>query len=279
MATNTPSSAIQSITDTATPMMQIDNFELIDVPLGEREPQAGQNLQITAFNFQRTGHAIDRITVEIRNLTEATQSGRAWYLLSPPGAGDPWSQAVYISPEQPVEALPAGETAVIIFDSPTLPLAGDYNLSAWAHQIDASSGESNHADGVIYPTSLFIGPPLFLEIDYVDLIPTDEGEQIVYVTFTIRNNTVDVLDIAYSYSISQPDDTTPWVTGAFTLPFQEMRLEPGAQRTLTLRNVIALPAGEFIVNGWLHQFVGDQLEFQSSFEFPQSIQIATAQDA
>ncbi len=228
--------------------------------------QEPQKLRLVEIVVSETRHRLEAVTVTVQNVTDSPQNGYVWYILSEPGNPQPWVAPAYMAPEQAFEGLGPGQAVSLSFAGPDVQLTGQYGLSVWVHQLNAS-GEREHADGAAYGEVIVLEPPLFLAFDHLDVITQSPalapGESLVFATLTIRNNTELMMDLGYSLSISPPDDQTNWERAVFVRPFQFLILKPGQSITVTTRDAVALPDGVFGVHGWLHRMVDGQQQHET----------------
>lgn len=245
-ATNTPSSTREA------PVL-VEPSTTVRIPNETPVNAEASPIRITAFSYQKTSRQLLGVSIRVKNVSETPQSGLVWFLLAPPDSAEPWNEAVFVAPEQEI-TLRSGEERSLTFegaDDTIIP--GDYRLSVWAHRLIDESGERVHSDGLGTPETIFIGPRFQFSIEYVDLVE-DSDTTTLYVTFFVRNNTVDTSELELSYSVAAPNDPTPWETGVFNLPFKYLRLDPGDPTIVTYRNVVLLePETEYQITGWLHQ--------------------------
>jgi hypothetical protein len=249
----------------------------VNVPIPEAEAGNGDGFEITGVLIERTLNTVERVSITVRSTGDAALSGLGWYLLTPAyiTAPDAWRFAAFTAPTVRIPALPPGETLTLDLPGPGTdsPLMGEYLLSAWVHRAE-SDGTTRHADGLGFAQPLVIGPPLFLTIDHVDLVPPAEGESehLLFVSFTLRNYTPQYAEIGYSYAIAAPETERPWEQGIFSLPYRTLIMLPGSTLNVTTRERISLPPGEqFSVTGYLQQNVSGSPQFRSSYLFPDLI--------
>ncbi|MDZ4765832.1 MAG: hypothetical protein SGI73_14900 [Chloroflexota bacterium] len=243
----------------------------ITLDVGNRALWDGQVFQIEQIEIDWTPHALNAVALTVRNATDETRRGLVWYLLAPPDAAAPWQRAVYAAVEQPLELAP-DESIRITFPAPPDDLIGEWALSVWVHQFDAD-GARQHSDGVVYDVPLIVGSPFFMTVDQVEAFPDGLGGSLLFVTFTFRNDSDAVIAVGYSYSVSAPDDLTPWETGAYNLPFQPLLLPPRSTLSITSRAVVDLPSGGYRVTGWLQESVDGALQFHNSSVYTEPLQI------
>ncbi|MDZ4768026.1 MAG: hypothetical protein SGJ24_02770 [Chloroflexota bacterium] len=249
----------------------------VDVPITEAQESDGDGFEIVALTIERTLNAIERVSLTVENTSDTALSGVGWYVLAPAYIEDePWRFASYIAPVELVTRLPVGETVTLTFDGPDAEAAllGEYSLSGWIHRADAD-GSTRHADGVGFALPIVVGPPLFLTVDHVDLVPIPGGAddaRIVYVTLTLRNYSPQYAEIAYSYALTEPGTEKPWEDGVFSYPYQSLILLPGTELTVTTRDILTLPRDASLqAIGYLQQNLDGDYEFRSSYTFPDRV--------
>lgn len=271
LVTNTPSP-----TPSAQPTLPTGTI-FITVPMTEAQETDGIGLEIDNLEIERTLNTIERVIITARNTSDAPVSGAAWFVLAPAYIQDePWRQAAYIAPIELITDLAPGETVELAFGPApeSANLIGEYKLSGWLHTA-LPDGTTQHADGLGFEVPIVVGPPLFLTVDHVELAPAATGaadEQLVFVTFTLRNYTPQFAEVAFSYSLAKPGEERPWETGIFSSAYQSLILLPGSTLTLTARDVLALPAGETLqATGYLQQNENGTYVYRSSYTFPTPI--------
>jgi len=264
--TNTPTRFIgEGVEPTPAP---VTGAEVVTVVMPERVTFEGQKFQIVEFEFEKTANTLQSISITVQNISDLPASGRVWYLLAPPGVTeDPWTQAIFTAEEQSITDLTAQETRTFTFDAPSSEVVGEFSISAWVHQTE-SDGSSLHADGVGYEPTIVLASSVYLSVEYVDYLPTETGETLVFVTMNLQNFSDEMTEVGYSYTLAKPDDPTPWETGAFTLPFQSVMLMPGQSLHVTTRNVVTLADENLQVIGWLQERVGDEMQFRNNDPYP-----------
>jgi hypothetical protein len=282
LATNTP---VPTLAPTATEVtvepeatIEATSESQVSVPIDDSIRNDGNGFEIVDIQIERTSHAIEQVAITIENIGEEPLDGVGWYLLAPSYiVEESWRFAAYVAPVELVTELEPGEQATLTFDGPDIDLSGEYKLSGWVHRVN-EDGTTSHADGVGYDIPLVIGPDLFLTVDSVEWYPApdaDEGEYLLYVTFTLRNYTALPAEIAYSFTLATPDEDAPWETGVLSLPFESLILLPNSELELTTRDVTALPADEELeIVGYLQENVEGTLTFRSSYIYPTLIEIA-----
>lgn len=226
----------------------------VTVPQGETV--AGQIFDITGLELDATGYGLNKLTIDIANLTTSSQSAVVWYLLSSQGEGELWERALYQQPPTRIDEIAGNSTATIEFDGPpTGTLRGDLILSVWVHSFDVTANSSTHSDGFAYDVPLTFGDPFEFSVPHVEVIRATSADapSLVFVTFEITNNTSEWAELGYAFSVAAPDDATPWATGLLTTPFQFFSVGGGETITVTSRQEVMLPAATYAVTGWLHR--------------------------
>ncbi len=249
----------------------------VNVPIAPDEANNGDGFEITGVVIERTLNTVERVSITVRNTGDATLSGVGWYLLTPAyiTAPDSWRFAAFTAPAESIGGLPPGESITLDLPGPGADggLMGEYLLSTWVHRAE-TDGTTRHADGLGFAQPLVVGPPLFLTVDHVDLIPVPESESdhLLFVSFTLRNYTPQYAEIGYSYAVAAPDAERPWEEGVFSLPYRALIMLPGSTLNVTTRERITLPAGaQFAVTGYLQQNLEGSFQFRSSYLFPDLI--------
>lgn len=264
LATNTPVPLPpRTAVPTATDKPLSETTPMPDAPpsLGDRERWEGQQFQIADLAVDESFASAEPVTVTVINLTSEQRRGLVWYLLAPPGDAEPWLSAVYAAPEQQID-LEAGASAEIRFAAPSESLIGEFALSVWVHQFD-DGDQRQHSDGVLLPAPLLVGSAFAMRIESVDFFPQEDGG-LLFVTFRFRNDAERAIPIGYSFSAAAPDDPTPWLTGAYNLPFQSIILPPASIISITARAAVELPAGDYQITGWMQELVDGSLQVHSS---------------
>lgn len=231
------------------------------------------DLPIVEVNFERGRQNIGPVDVVVANNTAETQSIIVWYLLSIQDPERPvWETAAFVAPDMRLDDIAPGSTVTLTLPQPNVQLDGDYVFSAWVHHYDPATDTREHADGFIYSELITVGPPYTFSIDHVDVLQEPgAAPDLVFVTFTINNNTGEETELGYSYSLSIPEDTTPWDTGFYTMDFQFVTLHPDQSITVTARHEIALPNVPLVVTGYLHTIIDGIREQQSLRRFDETI--------
>ncbi|MBK8020515.1 MAG: hypothetical protein IPK19_03565 [Chloroflexi bacterium] len=279
LITNTPSPAEQSDA-TATPGVPpiAAGTIAVDVPILESLLNDGDGLEIMGISLERTLHTLERVVITVENRADAPLDGAAWFLLTPAYiTEEEWKYAAYTAPTQLFEDLEPGEQVMLNFLGPTDGLLGEFKLSGWVHRVNAD-GTTSHADGVGYDAPLVIGPPLFMTVRDAEIYPVSgsAGEQILYVTMTLRNYSPQFAEVAYSFSLAQPGVEKPWENGLFNKPYQSLILLPGSELELTTRDVLeGLPDEPLEISAFLQQNIRGTYEFRSSDVFHQTVRPVT----
>jgi hypothetical protein len=270
--TNTPR---PTATVTPAPTMPTGTI-FVTVPMTDAQRADGSGIEIVDMTLERSLNTLEAVTLTLENTTDAPLDGVSWYVLAPSYViEEPWRQAAYIAPIELVSGLAPGEVRAVRLPPPAdASLIGEYTISGWVHLAEAD-GTTRHSDGLGFERPIVVGPPLFLTIDTIDLVPVStgaSGEHTVYVTMTLRNYSPQFAEIAYSYALAAPDAERPWEDGIFALPYQSFIMLPGSQITLTSRDRVILPDGQtFAATGYLQQNLDGEYEFRSSYRFHQAI--------
>ncbi len=227
-----------------------------------------QAFVISAISTEQTPRSLERVRVTVVNIAEAPRTGYVWFTLAPPDSDQPWRTAIYTAPEQQISDLAVGARFEAVFDLPDQLAQGEWRLTAWTHALD-DTGARFHSDGDPFTRPIVIGHPLDFALHNTQLQPNNTLET----TFALRNNTDRATAISLFYTLSDPDDLTPWREPAFATAPAAITLLPGEQYIWTAAQPLALPAGAYHLIGWLHERQGDTYRLMAAQMHPQPLVI------
>ncbi|MDZ4765830.1 MAG: hypothetical protein SGI73_14890 [Chloroflexota bacterium] len=197
----------------------------------------GGALQIARIELTQTRTDQLSASVTIDNTAAEPISGVVWLILAPPDSAQPWTNAIYTTPERTLQ-IPAASNDTLIFAITDAP-PGDYDLSVWVHTIDAD-GTRTHSDGQGIRAPIYLGDPYELEIvlDGRTLTTTASNHALARGTFSL------------SISVTTPDDPAPQLVP----PIERAIFDLARNETITRSSTIASP-NRIVV--WLHSLQGD----------------------
>ncbi|NDJ62505.1 MAG: hypothetical protein GYB67_15360 [Chloroflexi bacterium] len=226
-------------------------------------PELRFAIEDASWSFNEIGNqATMDVTLSVTNDTPEPASVGLSYSLAAPDDPTPWQTGVFTLPFRFVEVA-TGSTYTITHTDEVVLAEGDYALTGYLHQV--VDGEQRQIAEVEYAEQIEVvfaeadNPRLNYVIENADWTVDPAREAVTLeITMTVTNNTPETQRVGLSYSLSTPQDMTPWQTGVFTLPFRFVDLASGGTYTFTHTEAIALPDGFYKITGYLHQVVGEE---------------------
>lgn len=206
----------------------------------------GNPIQITQITITQFVGSQLTASVTLMNTTTEAQSGIVWVLLAPPDSPQPWTNAVYTTPEIPIRlSAQTSETIQLIAENPP---TGEFDLSAWVHVVNPD-GTRIHSDGQGFSRVIDVGNPYELEAAWENgtLIATAHSRLSTSATF------------ALSVTISPNDDSPAWEAP----PIERIVFDLTSGETLTRPFPIRTDGSSHLIV-WLHQRQGDVFRLVAS---------------
>jgi len=242
----------------ATITQPTNGLQTVRVTVPQGETTSAQLLRFSNFTYTRTDNELREVALSVLNTSAESQAGMVWFLLAPVGSTEPWRNAVYTSPEQPITA-PANATVDLHFEVPQDIPEGEYTLSAWAHGF--REGVRFHSDGAGAPLPIYIGPPYSLAISNIDLSVQIDDSTSFEITIEAANHTAQETDVILTFSIIASEGDNFLVGNGIPLYVYtglNTTLSPNERITRSFTGASALPAGQYGIIAWLRTQETDQ---------------------